>query len=161
MSRENVIAHLDGLGVAYQLVECDPELSDTAEFCEHYGYAPEMAANAICVVGKSEQRPMACCMVLATTRLDVNGTVRRRLGTRRASFADAALTVERTSMMLGGVTPFGLSDDIPVWIDSQVMQCSQIIVGGGSRDCKILCAPDELLKIDGAQVVENLAKQSG
>ena len=158
MSRAAVIDHLETLGVAYKLIECDPDFADTARFCERYGYAMEASANAICVVGKSAERPMACCVVLASTRLDVNGVVRRRLGTRKASFADADTTVERTGMMIGGVTPFGLPAGLPVWIDARVMECDQVIVGGGSRDCKILCPPASLLAVEGAEVVENLAK---
>ena len=158
MSREAVVAHLDALGVPYEVVECDPGLADTARFCEHYGYSLDASANAICVVGKSVERPMACCVVLASTRLDVNGVVRRRLGTRKASFADAAATVERTGMMIGGVTPFGLPAGLPVWIDARVMECDRVIVGGGSRDCKILCPPASLLAVEGAEVVDDLAK---
>ena len=158
MSSEAVLDHLATLGVAFELVECDPEFADTAQFCERYGYSMDASANAICVVGKSAERPMACCVVLATTRLDVNGIVRRRLGTRKASFADAPETIERTGMMIGGVTPFGLPDDIPVWIDSRVMDCNAIIVGGGSRDCKILCPPASLAELPTAEVVPDLAK---
>ncbi len=158
MSRDTVVAHLDALGVAYEVVECDPDFADTAQFCERYGYSMDASANAICVVGKSAERPMVCCVVLASTRLDVNGIVRRRLGTRKASFADAAATVERTGMMIGGVTPFGLPAGLPVWIDARVMACDKVIVGGGSRDCKILCPPASLLAVEGAELVEDLAK---
>ncbi len=158
MSRDTVVAHLDALGVAYEVVECDPDFADTAQFCERYGYSMDASANAICVVGKSAERPMVCCVVLACTRLDVNGAVRRRLGARKASFADAATTVERTGMMIGGVTPFGLPAGLPVWIDARVMACDKVIVGGGSRDCKILCPPASLLAVEGAEVVEDLAK---
>ena len=93
-----VLDHLAALGVAYQLVECDPDFADTAQFCERYGYSMDASANAICVVGKSAERPMACCVVLASTRLDVNGIVRRRLGTRKASFANADETIARTDV---------------------------------------------------------------
>lgn len=159
MSSEAVLRHLAALGVAFEVVECDPDFADTTQFCERYGFSPDAAANAICVVGKSAERPLACCVVLATTRLDVNGIVRRRLGTRKASFADAALTIERTGMMIGGVTPFGLPSDIPVWIDSRVLECDEVIVGGGSRDCKILCPPASLVAIAAAEIVTDLAKE--
>ena len=158
MSRQAVVDHLEELGAAYEVVECDPDLADTANFCERYGYSMDASANAICVIGKSAEAPMVCCLVLASMRLDVNGVVRRRLGVRKASFADAAATVERTGMMIGGVTPFGLPAGLPVWIDARVTECDKVIVGGGSRDCKILCPPASLLAIDGAEVVENLAK---
>lgn len=151
---------LDALaGVEHELVDCDPALADTEAFCRTYGYAPEDSANAILVVGKSDARPMACCLVLATDRLDVNGTVRKRLGVRKASFAGAEETVDQSGgMEIGGVTPFGLPPELPVWIDAAVMERDRIIVGGGGRDRKILCPPRSLLTIDGAEVVDGLAK---
>ena len=143
----------------HELVACDPELADTAAFCEAYGYALEDSANAIVVAGKSAERPMACCVVLATHRLDVNGTVKRRLGTRKASFADPDETAARTGgMRMGGVTPFGLPADLPVWIDAAVMARDRIVLGGGSRDRKVLCPPSTLAALPTAEVVEGLAR---
>ncbi len=154
-----VLEHLEALGVEYEVVDCDPALADTAAFCEAYGYSPDDSANAILVVGKSEERPMACCLVLASTRLDVNGAVRKRLGTRKASFAGADETIERSGgMQIGGVTPFGLPTDLGVWVDAAVGQRERVIVGGGSRDRKILVPPSSLLAIEGAELVEGLAK---
>lgn len=153
-----VIESADATGVAYEVVPCDPELADTAAFCEAYGYSPDDSANAILVVGKSEARPMACCLVLASTRLDVNGVVRRRLGTRKASFAGPDETIERSNgMQIGGVTPFGLPSDLPIWIDSRIMERERVIVGGGSRDRKLLCPPEALAALPGADIVTELA----
>ena len=125
-------------GVAYEVVECDPELADTAAFCEAYGYSPEDAANTIVVVGKSEPPTFVACVVLATTRLDVNHAVRDRLGVRKASFADRDQTVALTGMPIGGVTPFGLPDGIPLWVDCKVIDRQRIVLGGGSRRRKIV-----------------------
>lgn len=145
-------------GIPYEIVPCDPELADTAAFCEAYGYRPDQSANAIVVVGKSDPRVYAACLVLATTRLDVNGTVRKRFGVRKASFASGEETAELTGMQIGGVTPYGLPSDLPIWIDSRVMACEQVIVGGGSRDRKLLVPPASLAGLPNAQVVEDLAK---
>lgn len=153
-----VLTDLEKLGVAYEMVACDPDLADTAEFCAAYGYSPDDSANAIVVVGKSDPRVYAMCLVLASNRLDVNGVVRKRLGTRKASFASADETVEITDMTIGGVTPFGLSTDLPIWIDSRVMARERVIVGGGSRDRKILCPPASLTAIPTAEVVVDLAR---
>ena len=152
-----VLAQLERLGVTFEIVACDPELADTAQFCAAYGYSPEDSANAIVVVGKADPRVFALCLVLATDRLDVNGVVRKRLGTRKASFASAEDTVELTGMMIGGVTPFGVPGDLPVWIDARVMQRDRVIVGGGSRARKILCPPAALSSLEAAEVVTDLA----
>jgi len=99
---------------------------------------------------------MAVCVVLGTTRLDVNRTVRERLGVRRASFADAETTVARTGMLVGGVTAPGI-DGLPLWIDSAVLGRSRVVMGGGNRSSKLVLDPRELLKLPGAEVVQGLA----
>jgi prolyl-tRNA editing enzyme YbaK/EbsC (Cys-tRNA(Pro) deacylase) len=155
---DTVQAQLDGLGLEYEVVPCDPQLADTAAFCAAYGYALEDSANTIVVVGKSTPPVYAACVVLATSRLDVNGVVRRRLGTRKASFAASDETKEITGMMIGGVTAFGLPPTLPLWIDREVMGRERIILGGGSRDCKVLMSPSGLLSVPGAEVVDDLAR---
>jgi prolyl-tRNA editing enzyme YbaK/EbsC (Cys-tRNA(Pro) deacylase) len=149
---------LTELGVAYEIVACDPALADTAAFCAAYGYAEEDSANTIVVVGKSDPPRHAACVVLATTRLDVNRTVRSRFGVRKASFASAEATSEITGMMIGGVTVFGLRPDLPIWVDARVMGRERIVLGGGSRSCKVLAPPAILLRLPGVEVVEGLAQ---
>ena len=149
---------LDSLGIAYEIIPCDPELADTAQFCAAYGYALEDSANTILVAGKSDPPTHAACVVLATTRLDVNRVVKKRMGVRKASFASGTDTVQLTGMAIGGVTPFGLPHDLPLWVDGRVMARDRIILGGGSRDRKVL-APPAILTALGAETVEGLARE--
>lgn len=158
MSTDPVVDAASATGVPFEIVACDPDLADTAAFCEAYGYRLDQSANAIVVVGKSEPRSYACCLVLASTRLDVNGVVRKRFGTRKASFASGDETVEMTGMQIGGVTPYGLPAGLPIWIDAAVMRCEQVIVGGGSRDRKLLVPPASLAALPLAEVVDDLAR---
>jgi prolyl-tRNA editing enzyme YbaK/EbsC (Cys-tRNA(Pro) deacylase) len=157
VSDEAVRAQLDALGIEHEIVACDPDLADTAAFCATYGYEPADSANTILVVGKSDPPVYAACVVLATTRLDVNKAVRARLGTRKASFASAEETGAITGQMIGGVTVFGLPDDLPVWVDSRVMARERIVLGGGSRSCKVLAPPRGLLRLPHVEVVDGLA----
>jgi len=159
--RARLEAALDPLGVPYELFACDPALADTAQFCAAYGFSPEESANTIVVVGKADPRRYAACIVLATHRLDVNRAVRDRLGTRKASFAGADETRELTGMEIGGVTPFGLPDGLPVWIDATVMERPRVILGGGSRSWKVIANPEILTAINAAEVVEGLANAAG
>ncbi|MGB8360662.1 MAG: YbaK/EbsC family protein [Acidimicrobiia bacterium] len=154
-----VIADMARLGIDYEEMACDPDLADTARFCEAYGVPLEKSANAILVASRKPEGHSAVCVVLAHTRLDVNGTVRRRLGVRKVSFAPGDLTKELTGQEIGGVTIFGLPDDIPVWLDSRVMECDWVIVGAGSRTAKIKLDPSQLADLDGYEVVEDLAKE--
>ena len=155
---DSIIEILEAMCADYQIVECAPELADTAQFCEHYGYRLDESANAILIVGKGDPRVYALCVVLATTQVDVNKQARRKLGVKKASFASPDETIKLTGMTLGGVTPFGLPASLPIWIDSRVLECSKVIVGGGSRNRKIYTNPEVLAALPSAEIVEDLAK---
>jgi prolyl-tRNA editing enzyme YbaK/EbsC (Cys-tRNA(Pro) deacylase) len=153
-----VISDLDRLGVEYEVMDCDPELADTAQFCEAYGVPLEKSANAILVASRKPEGHNAVCAVLAHTRLDVNGTVRRKLDVRKVSFAPPDLTKELTGQEIGGVTIFGLPPAMPVWLDSRVRDCDWIIVGAGSRSAKIKLDPAQLNGLDRYEFVDDLAR---
>jgi prolyl-tRNA editing enzyme YbaK/EbsC (Cys-tRNA(Pro) deacylase) len=153
----DVIADLERLGLEYEVMDCDPELADTAQFCEAYGVALEESANAILVASRKPEGHHVVCVALAHTRLDVNGVVRRRLGVRKLSFAPAELTRELTGQEIGGVTIFGLPDGLDVWLDSRVLDCERVVVGAGSRSAKISLDPSQLVDVDGYEFVDDLA----
>jgi len=156
---DQVIQILDQLTSDYQIIECDPQLADTAQFCETYGYGLDESANAILVVGKAEPRKYALCVVLATTQVDVNKVVRKKMEVKKASFASPQETQTMTGMTLGGVTPFGLPETLSILIDSRVLERPKVIVGGGSRDRKIYVTPQTLAALPSSEVVDDLAKE--
>ena len=154
-----VLDSMHTLGVAFEEMECDPDLADTARFCEAYGVPLERSANTILVASRRPEGHFAACLVLATTRLDVNGLVRQRLGVKKVSFADAEQTREFTGMEVGGVTIFGLPDDLPVWIDTAVLDHDWVVIGAGSRTAKIRLDPRQLAGLDGFEIVPELGRQ--
>ena len=154
---QQVIGHLDALGARYEVLDCDPALADTAAFCEHYGYSPEISANAIVIASRRPPGRNCVCLGLATTRLDVNRVVKGLLGVSKLSFATPEATIEATGMEIGGVTPFGLPVDLPVYVDARIPGLERCIVGGGSRSMKILVDPEVFTRMPGIEVIEGLA----
>ncbi len=153
----DVAGVMSALNIEHTVIDCEPEFADTQQFCDHYGYSVDESANVLLIASKKGEPKFAACVVLAACRLDVNKTARKKLGVSRISFANPEQTRELTGMELGGVTPFGMPENVPVWIDARVMECVRIILGGGNRSSKIILTPAELLKIPNAEVVENLA----
>lgn len=151
-----VIEVLQAMDAAFEIIECDPALADTAVFCERYGIPLDHSGNCIIVASRSEPRRFCACVVLSTNRLDVNGTVRRLMGVRKASFASAEDTTALTGMIIGGVTPFGLPEGVPLYLDSRLMALDWVVVGGGSRSQKVKVAPSVLAALPGAEVIEGL-----
>jgi prolyl-tRNA editing enzyme YbaK/EbsC (Cys-tRNA(Pro) deacylase) len=137
----------------------DPDLADTAAFCAEYGSPLEASANCVVVAGKrSGDERFAACLVLATTRADVNGIVRRQLDVRKASFAPMDTAVELTGMAYGGITPIGLPDGWPLLIDSAVAQAPELVIGSGIRGSKLLIPGPTLAALDNATVIEGLGR---
>jgi prolyl-tRNA editing enzyme YbaK/EbsC (Cys-tRNA(Pro) deacylase) len=153
---QRVRAAVAALDIDHEMIDCDPELADTAAFCAHYGYDLDRSANTIVVASKRPPGQYAACVVLADTRLDVNKTVKRLMEVRKLSFAPADVTAEVTGMIMGGVTPFALPDDLPLYVDAAVMKRDWVILGGGSRSLKIKISPQALLAV-GGQAVTDLA----
>ena len=148
---------LSALGTPYKLIPCDPDRADTRVFVQHYDYSIEDCANTIVVKSKTGEQKFAACVVLATCRLDVNHTIRNKLKTRKVSFASAQETENLTGMTVGGVTPIGLPDNLPLWVDNAVMNRDEIVLGGYSRAWKIIISPEVFLQIPNTEIVEGLA----
>src|SRR5688572_19971040 len=150
-------ATLEDLGVPFEVMACDPALADTAAFVEAYGVPLDRSANTIVVASKGAEPSYVACVLLATTSLDVNNVVRREMGVRKASFAGADPVRALTGMEIGGVTPFGLPDDVPVLVDARVMEPDWVILGGGNRSSKLRLAPAALSAIGSLRVIPGLA----
>jgi len=151
-------AYLKDHEIDHEVMDCDPDLADTAAFCEAYGVPLENSANAILVGSKKPEGLYALCLVLATDRLDVNGTVRRSLGARKVSFASAEDTLARTGQEIGGVTVFGIPEEIPIWVSPTVIERDWVVVGAGTRSAKIKLDPAVFIDHSRYEVVSGLAK---
>lgn len=144
---------------AVLVAEIDPDLADTAALCEAYDVPLDVSANCVVVSGKrgGEQR-IAACLILATTRADINNVVRKRLDVRKASFLPMADAVEYTGMEYGGITPIGLPDDWPILVDAAVADLPYAVIGSGLRKSKLLVPGKDLAAWPGAEIVDGLAR---
>ncbi|MCH5674557.1 YbaK/EbsC family protein [Streptomyces gilvus] len=139
-------------------VDTDPQWADTAVFVQHYGQELlEKSANCVVVAGKrGGGTTLAACVVLSTTRVDVNGVVRRQLGARKASFASMDTATGESGMEYGGITPIGLPTGWPLLIDSAVVDLPYVLVGSGRRRGKLLVPGKAFAELPGAVVLEGL-----
>ncbi|MEJ3656982.1 YbaK/EbsC family protein [Actinomycetes bacterium KLBMP 9759] len=141
------------------VAEIDPGLADTAQFCEAYGSPLDGSANCVVVAGRrGEDTCYAACLVLASTRADVNGLVRKRLNARKASFAPMDDAVALSGMEYGGITPVGLPDGWPVLVDAAVAAAPAVVIGSGVRHSKLALPGELTARLPGAEVIEGLAR---
>ena len=166
-----VVAALKGLGASYTLERCDSALSDTRRWCEAYGHTVSSSTSCIVVASKREPKEYAACLVMADRRVCVNKKARALMQLskkNRPSFASAEETTTLTGMLPGGVCPFGLPADLPLFVDSRVLEAGEawaatpelpplIWTGGGSRTLKVGVAPEVMARLPGVLIVEGLS----
>jgi prolyl-tRNA editing enzyme YbaK/EbsC (Cys-tRNA(Pro) deacylase) len=156
---EPVAAALAALEGPAWVAEIDDDLADTAAFTDAYGVPPDASANCVVVAARrAGETTLAACLVLATTRADVNGLVRRHLGARKASFAPQDVAVAESGMAFGGITPVGLPSAWPLLIDAAVAAGELLVVGSGTRGSKLAVPGDVLARLPGAVVLEGLGQ---
>ena len=137
------------------VAEIDPNLADTAAFCEHYQITLEESANCVIVEAKRADRSWyAACVIQGAARADVNGAVRRHLGARKASFAPMATATDLTGMEYGGINPIGLPADWPILVDTRVAALEWALIGSGVRRSKLLVPGRVLAQLPGAHVMD-------
>jgi len=157
---KTTLAALTELGLAQvEVAAIDPTLADTAAFCAQYGVGLEESANCVVLAAKQAGEVFyAACMVLATTRADVNGLARRHLGVRKLSFAPMDDAVGLTGMEYGGITPIGLPRDWRILVDRAVAESPRVVVGSGIRGSKLWLPGAALAGLPNAEVLDGLGK---
>jgi prolyl-tRNA editing enzyme YbaK/EbsC (Cys-tRNA(Pro) deacylase) len=154
-----VAAALPSLTEPVWVAAIDDDAADTAAFTDVYEVPLTASANCVVVAARrSGQTTMAACLVLATTRADVNGLVRRHLGARKASFAPQDVAVAESGMAYGGITPIGLPADWPVLVDAAVAASDLVVIGSGTRGSKLAVPGKVLAALPGAEVLEGLGQ---
>ncbi|GAB1822006.1 YbaK/EbsC family protein [Herbidospora sp. RD11066] len=142
------------LKVDLKVAPIDPDLADTAAFCEKYDVALEDSANCVIVAAKrGGETRYAAVMILATHRADINGIVRRHLDARKISFASMDDAVSLTGMEYGGITPIGLPEGWPVLVDENVTRRDFIVIGSGLRRSKLALSGSDLVTATGGEVL--------
>lgn len=137
------------------VADIDPDLADTAALVEAAGVPLDGSANCVVVAGKREgEERVAACVVLASTRADVNGAVKRLLEIRKASFLSMDRAVQESGMEYGGITPVGLPSDWRVLVDRRVADTDWLLVGSGLRRSKLVVRGSDLAALPGAEVVD-------
>ncbi|GAA3526809.1 YbaK/EbsC family protein [Aeromicrobium panaciterrae] len=148
---------LPGVAEHAHTVAIDPALADTASLAAEHDIPPEVSANCVVVLGKrSGEQRAAACVVLANSRADVNGLVRRTIDVRKISFAPQDWAVSETGMEYGGITPVGVPAGWPILVDSAVIEQPWVLLGSGMRRSKLALPGASLADLSGALVLEGL-----
>jgi Cys-tRNA(Pro)/Cys-tRNA(Cys) deacylase len=119
---------------------------------EHLEKGAEFAARAIgfplertvktLVVGIGAHRH-ALVLLSGDRRLDMR-RVAQSLAVKRAEMADAATAERLTGYHVGGISPFGTRQPLPVVMDAAVMEMEEILINAGQRGVMLQMKPTDI-----------------
>lgn len=133
----------------------DPDVADTAALVAAAGVPLDGSANCVVVAGKREgEERVAAVVVLASTRADVNGAVKKALAVRKASFLPMDRAVQESGMEYGGITPVGLPPQWRLLVDTRVAATEWVLIGSGVRRSKLVVRGADLAALPHAEVVD-------
>ncbi len=142
------------------VAEIDPEYMDGLKLCEHYNVDAKMGVNClICECRRGENKSYVALLVPTGYRYNMSSTVRKYTNSRMVSVAPLDYVLEKTKMEYGSINPIGLPSDWKIFIDPKVLEVDKIICGSGLQKSKLSLPSKHLLKLNNAQVLDNLAKE--
>lgn len=130
--------HADDLPV----IETEQSTATVQEAAQALGVEPGRIAKTLAVRVNGE---VFLLVTRGDARLD-NGKTKAAFGGRpRMLGADETLAL--TGHPVGGVCPFGLATDIPVYLDVSLKIYDQVFPAAGSLNSSVRVTPDHLLEI--------------
>ena len=146
---ERVKAALEKLEIPFQLQEL-PQSTRTAKDAAHAVQCSVEQIVKSLVFTTAEGQPL---LILTSGSNQVKeGLVGRTLG-GKIQFAKADVVREQTGFSIGGVSPYGLIKQIPIYIDRDLTQYQQVWAAAGSSHAVVRISPQDLVKTTGGIVI--------
>ncbi len=142
------------------VAKINPDYMDGIKLCEYYNVDIKMGVNClICECKRGINKSYVALLVSTGYRYNMSSTVRKYTNSRIVSVAPLEYVLEKTKMEYGSINPIGLPADWKIFIDPKVMEVERIICGSGLKTSKLSLPSKYLLKINNAEILENLAKE--
>ncbi|MCU1729418.1 YbaK/EbsC family protein [Pseudomonas sp. 7P_10.2_Bac1] len=149
MSLESVRAFFDANAPDLQIIELATSTATVALAAEAHGVEPGQIAKTLAFrVGEQN----VLLVARGDARID-NKKIKNALGSK-AKMLDAQTVVALTSHPVGGVCPFGLATDLPVYCDVSLQAFTEVMPAAGTTNSAVRISPDRMAQLVKAQWVD-------
>ena len=136
-------------GIEYRLSNYSPDVENAAEAAEQIDFPLEKIVKSLVFKSKDS---FILLLVPSPKKVDVQ-TASQKLSSK-IDMASREEVSEATGYEIGAVTVFELKTELPVYIDSSIMEYDEIGISSGVRGIEVIMDPKDLNEVSGAEVLE-------
>jgi Cys-tRNA(Pro) deacylase len=149
MSVDSVKAYFEEKGLPFEIREFDASTKTVQLAAQALGVEPELIAKTLTYKVKDHG-------ILVVTRSDAridNKKFKQQFGVK-AKMMSPEEVLGATGHPVGGVCPFGLTQEMDIYLDTSLKDFEKVYPAAGSRNSCIEITPDEFCRITRAQWVD-------
>lgn len=147
MSFESVRAHLKKWNREMDIMEFDTSSATVDLAAEAIGVIPARIAKTLSFRGEEDK----AILVVAAGDAKVDNKKFRQAFQMKARMLSADEVVEQTGHMIGGVCPFGLANDLDIYLDVSMKRFETLFPACGSTNSAIELTCDEIFEFSSAK----------
>ena len=153
MTKTNAARILDAAGVVYELREYAVDEAHLAapEVAAAIGMPPEQVFKTL--VARGDRTGVVLAVIPGNGELDLKALANAS-GNKKVELVAVKEVLGLTGYVRGGVSPVGTKKAYPVYLDETAALWDRISVSAGMRGCQMLVAPDDLIRVTGAESYE-------
>ncbi len=149
MSAESVRAWIESQAPDLPIITVEGSTATVATAAEALGVEPGRIAKTLAVRAGDHTFLL---VARGDARLD-NSKTKQQLGARPRMLGPEE-TLELTGHPVGGVCPFGLATELPVYLDESLRPFDVVYPAGGSLNTSVRVTPQRLFKLVGERWVD-------
>lgn len=134
---------LAALGVSLREFRHPGPVTSLAQAAEERGQRPSQVVRSI--LFRLEQDSFAMVLVAGAAQVDWR-TLRKHLGRSRLTTASEEEVLAVTGYQIGAVSPLGLPQPLPIYIDEGIAAEDEISLGSGVRGTTVILRSADLLR---------------
>ena len=145
------IQFLNQKKIPFEIIKYDHE-EKGAEFAAGATGCPLAATVKTLVVDLGEKK-YALVMMPGDRQLSMKHLA-KACGVKRAAMADTRTAERLTGYLVGGISPFGTKQKLPVVMEASILRLDKILVNAGQRGTMLKMAPADIRKALTAKVAD-------
>ncbi len=129
--------------ISFEVVTYNHEAKGAEFAAQATGYPLEITVKTLVV--ELGQKQFTLVLMPGNKKLSMK-RLAKTCGHKRAAMTDSKSAERLTGYRVGGISPFGTRQKLPVIMDADIATCEKILINAGQRGKMILMSPDDLQK---------------